>query len=95
MGVQEKIDTLTKVLKKEGATRIILFGSRAKEYATKYSDIDIAVDLSLDYRAKRKLKEKIDLKSGLYSVDLVFLPDVGPDFAKQIEKEGRVLYEKK
>ncbi|MRI57915.1 MAG: nucleotidyltransferase domain-containing protein, partial [Epsilonproteobacteria bacterium] len=74
---------------------IVLFGSRAKGYATTHSDIDIAVDLKLDFRSRRKLKEKVEECSGIYSVDLVFLPEVLETFAKQIEKEGKVLYEKK
>ncbi len=94
MGVKEKIDKIVELLQKAGAHKIVLFGSRAKGYATAHSDIDIAVDLELDFRSQRKLKEMVEECSGLYSVDLVFLPDVSNSFAEQIAKEGKVLYEK-
>nr|WP_236583228.1 MULTISPECIES: nucleotidyltransferase domain-containing protein [unclassified Nitratiruptor] len=50
----------------------MLFGSRAKGYATKQSDIDIAIDLPIDFRSKRKLKEEVEKLSRLLSVELFF-----------------------
>jgi len=72
-----------------------LFGSRARGDYKEISDIDIAVDINLPFREQRKLKEKIDKISGLYSVDLIFLPNVNKEFKKKILKEGKILYEKK
>ncbi|MCX7761001.1 MAG: nucleotidyltransferase domain-containing protein [Hydrogenothermaceae bacterium] len=92
--VEEYIQDIVEELKKYNPERIILFGSRAKGTATKSSDIDIAVDLDLDYREERKLKEKLDEISGLYSVDIVFLPKVKEEFKQQILKEGVTLYER-
>ena len=95
----EKVNRYIKIIineiKKYNPNKIILFGSRAREDYKKQSDIDIAVDVNLPFREKRKLKEKIDEISGLYSVDLVFLPEVSEDFKKRILKEGIILYEKK
>ncbi len=90
---QRVVDLLKQELNPE---RIILFGSRAKGNAKPYSDIDIAVEGGkiLDYRERRKLKEKIEEISGIYSLDLVFLDSVEDDFAEIIRKTGRVLYEK-
>ncbi|BCD59406.1 hypothetical protein NitYY0814_C0142 [Nitratiruptor sp. YY08-14] len=48
-------------LKTYHSKKIILFGLRAKGYATKYSDVTL--DLSPDFQAKRKLKESIDKSS--------------------------------
>ncbi len=49
--------------------------------------------MNLTFREKRKLKERLDLIAGIYSVDLVFLPDVSEEFKENILKEGKVLYE--
>ena len=92
---EKYIGRIVEELKKYNPQRIILFGSRAKGTYRKGSDIDIAVDLKLSFREKRKLKEKIEDISGLYSVDLIFLPDVEENFKNQILKEGKILYEKK
>ncbi len=82
---QRVVDLLKQELNPE---RIILFGSRAKGSAKPYSDIDIAIEggKTLDYREKRKLKEKIEDISGIYTVDLVFLDGVEDDFAEIIKK---------
>jgi predicted nucleotidyltransferase len=92
--VKKYISAIVEELKKYSPKKIILFGSRAKGYYKPNSDIDIAVDLELTFREKRKLKEKIDYLSGLYSVDLVFFSDIDNNFKNQILKEGIVLYEK-
>ncbi len=89
------IDKIVKELKNYNPNKIILFGSRADGTFKKTSDIDIAVDFSLNFREKRKLCEKIDMLSGLYSVDLIFLPKVDKNFREKILKEGKILYEKK
>jgi len=93
--VNKYINAIVEELKKHNPKKIVLFGSRAKGYHKPNSDIDIAVDLNLPFREKRKLKEKIDYISGLYSVDLVFFSDIDNNFKKQILKEGVILYEKK
>ena len=93
--VHKYIELIVNELKNYNPRKIILFGSRAKGTYKKGSDIDIAVDIDLDFREKRKLKEKIDTLSGLYTVDLIFLPEVGEDFKKRVLKEGVILYEKK
>ncbi len=89
-----KLRDIINELKKHNPKKIILFGSRARGDYRKNSDIDIAVDLDLSFREKRKLKEKIDLISGLYSVDLIFLNEVEESFKNKILKEGKKLYAK-
>ena len=91
---QVKLDNIINELKKYNPKKIILFGSRARGDYKKNSDIDIAVDLDLDFREKRKLKEKIDLISGLYSVDLIFLNEMEEEFKNKVLKEGKKLYAK-
>ncbi len=92
---QRVIEATIRELKLYMPERIILFGSRARGDYKHNSDIDIAVDLVLDFRGKRKLLEKIDKLSGLYTVDIVFLPEIDENFRKKILEEGKVLYEKK
>ncbi|WP_457564682.1 type VII toxin-antitoxin system MntA family adenylyltransferase antitoxin [Caminibacter sp.] len=84
----EKIQKIAKELKKYNPKKILLFGSRARGDNTPRSDIDIAVDLNLSFREKRKLKEKIDEISGLYSVDLIFFEDMSDKFKEKVLKEG-------
>jgi len=93
--VKKYIRLIVEELKKHRPNKIILFGSRARGDYKKQSDIDIAVDINLPFREKRKIKEKIDEISGLYSVDIVFLDEITDDFRKKILEEGIVLYEKK
>ena len=93
--VEEIINNLLEELKKYNPKKVILFGSRAKGIYNKHSDIDIAVDLSLSFRERRKLKEKLEQIAGIYTVDLIFLPSVEEDLKKIILSEGKILYEKK
>ena len=91
---QVKLDNVINEFKKYNPEKIILFGSRARGDYRKNSDIDIAVYINLSFREKRKLKEKIDLISGIYSVDLIFLDEVDENFKNKVLKEGKVLYAK-
>ena len=98
MGEKEKwnikLKNIIEELKQYNPKKIILFGSRARGDYKKNSDIDIAVDLNVSFREKRKLREKIDALAGLYSVDLIFLNDVDENFKNKLLKEGKKLYEK-
>jgi len=89
-----KLQNIVNELKNYNPKKIILFGSRSRGDYRKNSDIDIAVDLELSFREKRKLREKIDIISGLYSVDLIFLNEVEDNFKEKILKEGKILYDK-
>ena len=82
-----KLENIVNELKKYNPKKVILFGSRARGDYRKNSDIDIAVDLELSFREKRKLKEKIDIISGVYSVE--------ENFRNKILKKGKILYDKK
>lgn len=92
--VEKYIKLIVEELKKYHPKRIILFGSRARGNFKKNSDIDIAIDVKVNFREKRKLIEKVDRLSGLYSVDLIFLPEIDNKFRKKILEEGVLLYEK-
>lgn len=91
---EEYISDIVREIIKYNPKKIILFGSRARQDAKISSDIDIAVDADIDFRSQRKLKEDIEKVSGLYSVDVVFLNQINPEFRQKILSEGKVLYEK-
>ena len=84
----EKIKKIAEILKEYNPKAVYLFGSRARGDNLKNSDIDIAVDIDMSFREKRKLKEKIDKAAGLYSVDLVFFDEMSEEFKNKVLKEG-------
>lgn len=69
---QKRVEQIVNALKNYDVKKIVLFGSRARGDYLKNSDIDLAIDGAFSPRQKRKIKEKIDEQSGLYSVDTVF-----------------------
>jgi len=96
--VLDKLNKIIKLIKDDlKPKKIILFGSRAKGEEHKGSDIDLCVIGAEDFgKSKvRKLKEKIDEVSGLYSVDLIFYEKIDDEFKNLIIKNGKVIYEKK
>ncbi len=75
--------------------RILLFGSRAKGIADKYSDFDIAIEgAGMDIRTERKIKELLDDKLKAYTVEIINLDKVDPAFKEMVLKTGRILYER-
>ena len=93
--VVKVLKNLLKELVKWNPKKVILFGSLARGDFGKHFDIDLAVELNLPFRQRRKLKEKLDQIAGIYTVDLVFLNEVEKKFKEKLLKEGVILYEKK
>ncbi len=91
--IEKIVDFLVKTFEPE---KIILFGSRVRNLEKPFSDIDLAIEggKELSFREFRKIKEKLEEISGIYSVDIVFLKKADPCFQKIIFQTGRVLYEK-
>ena len=87
----ERFEKIVKEIKKYNPKKIVFFGSRMRGDNLKNSDFDIAVDLDLSFREKRKLREKIDLIAGLYKVDLVFFDEMSDEFKKYILEKGKIL----
>jgi len=75
--------------------RILLFGSRAEGRNAQASDFDLAVDSMkpADGRAYQ-IHEAIDNAIGLYRADIVYLPNVDPEFRDLILSTGKVVYER-
>jgi predicted nucleotidyltransferase len=90
---EDHIAGLTKLIAAhEGVKRVILFGSRAKGYATARSDIDLAVDVSDDSDWWR-LEEAVEEYPTLLKIDLLRFNELGGDLTQSITKTGKVLYE--
>ncbi|WP_038058075.1 nucleotidyltransferase domain-containing protein [Thermodesulfobacterium hydrogeniphilum] len=91
--IEKIVDFLVKTLEPE---RIILFGSRAGNLEKPFSDIDLAIEggREVSFREFRKIKENLDQLAGIYSVDIIFLKKVNPDFKSIVLQTGRVIYEK-
>lgn len=88
---------ITEILKKNfNPSKIILFGSRAKNINDPHADFDIAVSTERPSISKeRKIKEEIEKVSGLYKVDIVYISSVDKEFKDIIIKTGKVLYERR
>jgi len=97
MNIDNIVQKIVKLLSEElSPDELILFGSRAKGNFKKGSDIDIAVKggRELTHREERKLKERIEELSGLYSVDIVFWEKLDMDFKENLKNTGKILYGK-
>jgi len=92
---QELINTIINIVREHlHPKRIILFGSRAKGKEKEYSDFDIAVEgVEMDIRKERLLKEALDEKMGIYTVEVIDLDKVDEGFKQLVLKTGRVIYE--
>lgn len=91
----EVLETALAVLKHElNPQRIILFGSRAEGRHRPGSDFDLAVEAPRPADRAYRILESVNDAVGLYSVDIVYLPNVEPDFRNLILKTGKVIYER-
>ena len=74
--------------------KIFFFGSRVKKENKGKSDFDFAIDCKPpNISIQRRIKDDIEKISGLYKIDIVYLPEVDPDFRKIIISTGKVIYE--
>ena len=88
MILEEVFQKITEICRRNGASRVILFGSRAKGTAR---DIDIAVCGVSDME---KLQEEIEDIPTLYTIDLVDLDTCENQLLlEDIEQYGRKIYE--
>ena len=89
--IAEIVSTITAYLQPK---RILLFGSRARGRGKCYSDFDVALEgVAMTYRRERELKDALDARVGIFSVDLVNLDKVDPEFMVLIKEGGKVIYE--
>ena len=79
------------------ATKIVLFGSRARCDHRDNSDFDLAIEwIKPQSTEVLQLKSQlIELPLTLYKVDLIDLNNVGNNYQYEISHEGRILWQKK
>mgnify|MGYP002519661790 FL=1 len=85
---------LSTLAAQHGASKLVLFGSRARGDATQRSDIDLAVYGMPQDQRPWFWAETDDLPT-LLKLDIVHIsPGLDPAFLENIEKDGVTLYEK-
>lgn len=68
--------------------KLYIFGSRAKNRAKKYSDIDLAIDSQeLTPQIKTKLEFTFENSTLPYEVDIINLNDIDNKFKDLIQKD--------
>lgn len=84
---------LVQFAKEQGAQKLVLFGSRARGDCREKSDIDIAVFGCRDFAAfYDRVQEEL---WSLLEVDIINGDSgISPELEREIERDGRVLYEK-
>ena len=90
--IEELPSFLEKFFRERGLkVRAILFGSRARETNTPFSDIDIAVESEKDLSSEiNELKELLEESFLPQKVDIVELRKLPEGFKEEIEKEKKV-----
>jgi predicted nucleotidyltransferase len=70
--------------------RVYVFGSRARNNAKKYSDIDLAVDYNhtkLPFKIEARLAAAFEDSLLPYRVDIIDLTKISAEFRKKIDKD--------
>lgn len=90
----EIIQAVTDISKKFlNPSKIILFGSRAKENNREHSDFDFALDCDRpSLSVERRINEEIEKISGLFKVDIIYLGSVDKEFKEIVIKTGKIVY---
>ena len=92
MQIEEILQEIIRICVNNSATKVILFGSRAKGTALERSDIDIAVRGTKD---NGKLREELDDIPTLYTIDVVDMDECRNELLlEDIKQYGRKIYEK-
>lgn len=87
-------DKIARAARNNGATRLVLYGSRARGDAAPRSDIDLAVFGMPRDRRSRFWAELEELPT-LLRFDIAYItPDTSPLLLDNIERDGVTLYEK-
>jgi len=100
--LEQELKRIIPILIKLGAEKIILFGSLAKGNVHKSSDFDLFIVMDTDKDFMERLDEVYKACNPRVAVDFfVYTPKeiedglVSPVLLKEIQKHGRVIYEKK
>jgi hypothetical protein len=95
--IDEIKQRLTPIFETSGVTKATVFGSYAKDTATKKSDIDIVLETENWVRGLHFVGILGDIIDSLNTdVDLIAQRSIKPNsfIAKEIERSGRVIYDR-
>lgn len=93
---EDIIKSILKVGDKYKIDRITLFGSRARGDNKKTSDIDLAVYSDDDYNDKGSIYFEFEDIDTLLKLDIVFIDsNTDKKLIENIEREGKIIYERK
>ncbi len=98
MPVSERIESIlcqaAEIGRECGARRLVLYGSRARGDFKKSSDIDLAV-WDMPERNRGTFWTRLEELPTLLKFDICHItPVTDKEFLENIEKDGRILYEK-
>lgn len=79
----------TTILQNFASAQVFIFGSRAKNRAEQYSDLDIAIDnqVPLDLAKLALLKEQLAQSNIPFQVDIVDWQRISDEFKKNIKPD--------
>ena len=91
--IEQAYDQIAEFARHAAAHRVLLFGSRARGTNQERSDIDLAIEGCPDFAAlEDRLQEEL---WSLLRLDVVNLDDhISQELRDEIERDGKVLYEK-
>lgn len=89
----EQIKEISERIFKQGGARVILFGSRANGNFKRNSDIDIVLQNVSRYE-KALFTDSVENSNIIYTVDVSLWEDLPELFRQQIEKEGKIIWER-
>ena len=93
---EEQFTILENIFKQHSSvTKVIIFGSRAKNTHKQYSDIDLCLMGKIDDNELNKLNNNLIESSLIYKVDLVVFENVKNNLLKEnIVKDGLIFWER-
>ncbi len=94
--VQQLVDQVINIVQSyigDISFQLYLFGSRAHNTANRHSDIDLAISCQqLDDRTFHKIRQSIRNIRTLYSIDLIHLQRIDPEFRQNVLEESAKVY---
>ncbi len=90
------IETISNYFKDKKINKVYLFGSFAKGLEVEASDIDLLVELSETIGFMKLIEYKLDLEDKLHRrIDLVTPASISPRIFPLIQKDWKLIYERK
>jgi len=88
---QKHLKLIKTILQEESDQDFFVFGSRSKQMAEKFSDLDLAYKKEISREALTRIKTKLAESSLPFTVDLVFLDDCDESFKELIQDDLQIF----